>query len=285
MFSELRKAYSVFENAGIDNHLFEVLHLFNIASGGALDTVDTSLRNLQNLDLKEIARKRKEGVPMEYIIGTATFAGLRFYCDPKTIVPTAYTKVLVDVIVDFLKQRQKSAGEQTIIEIGTGCGNISISVAMQTEGVKILATDISQEALETARKNVDIYNLNDRITLIPGDMFAPFHGQGYDGTIDLVTCNPPYIPTSSLTKLAPEVVNHQPRVALEAGPYGMNIFMKLINDSLLILKPGGILAFEIGASQEKLVDRIFSRNEGYEDIRYCQDEDGIIRVVSAFKRS
>jgi len=285
MFSELQKAYDIFQNEGIEDPLSEILHLANIASGGALYKVDSSLRDLSHLDLAQLAQKRKEGTPMEYIVGKAAFAGLSLHCTEKTIVPTEYTKVLVDVAVDFLKQRQASVKEQAIIELGTGCGNIAIAIAMQIEGVKILATDISPEALEIARKNLDTYNLSDKITLVCGDLFSPFQGLGYEGSIDLITCNPPYIPTSSLKKLPPEVVKFQPRIALEAGPYGMDFFSKMINDSILMLKPGGVLVFEIGAGQEKLVTRILSRNSGYEDIKYFKDEDGVIRVLSAAKRT
>jgi len=284
MYGELRKAYNIFQNQGVEDPLSEILHLADIISGGALYNVATSLRDLSHLDLAQVAHKRKEGTPMEYILGTATFAGLSLQCTDKTVLPTECTKLLVDVVVDFVKNRQASVKEQTIIEVGTGCGNIAISIAMQTEDVEILATDISSEALGIARENLDTYYLSDKITLVCGDLFSPFHGNGHEGSIDLITCNPPYIPTSSLKKLSREVVEYQPRIALDAGPYGIDFFLRMVNESILMLKPGGVLVFEIGAGQEKLVTRILSRNISYEDIRYFKDKDGVIRVLSATKR-
>jgi release factor glutamine methyltransferase len=221
---------------------------------------------------------------MEYILGTATFAGLRLICTEKTIVPTEYTGLLVDVVVDFIDKRQLSAKEQTIIDVGTGTGNIAIAIALRTESSKILATDISPGALEIAQKNLDIYNLTEKVALVCGDLFSPFQGGVYEGKIDIIACNPPYIPTSSLKKMPREVSEYQPRIALDAGPYGIDFYQRLVCDSISMLKPGGILVFEVGEGQDKLVNRILSRHDGYEDIRYFKDQDNIIRVFSAVKK-
>jgi release factor glutamine methyltransferase len=284
MFEELRKIYELFQSRGIKDPFSEILHLVNILSGGTLNHIDTSIRDM-NLDPSRVTRKRKEGVPMEYILGATTFAGLRLKCSENTIVPTEYTKSLVDVVVDFIDKRQLSVKEQTIIDIGTGTGNIAIAIALRTQNVNILATDISPEALEIAQKNLDAYNLNEKIALICGDLFLPFQGGVYEGQIDVITSNPPYIPTSSLKKMPREVVEYQPRVALDAGPYGIAFYQRLIRDSISMLKPGGILVFEVGEGQDKLVDRILDRHGGYEDIRCFEDQDGIIRVLSAVKKT
>jgi release factor glutamine methyltransferase len=285
MYEEFRRVIEIFRDQGLADPLAEALHLADITSGGAVNSLERSLREQQHGDLVEVARRRKAGAPMEYILGAAAFAGLSLQCNEKTIVPTEYTRLLVDVAADLLEQRRPAAGEQTVIEVGTGCGNIAIAIAVKTEGVKVLATDVSPEALEVARNNLDTYKLNERITLLCGDLFSPFEGRGYEGNIDLIACNPPYIPTSFLKKLAPEVINYQPRVALDAGPYGIDFFQRLVGESAGMLKPGGALVFEIGDGQEKLVARILSRNDGYEDIRYFQDEDGITRVCRAIKRT
>jgi release factor glutamine methyltransferase len=108
---------------------------------------------------------------------------------------------------------------------------------------------------------------------------------GYESEIDLVVCNPPYIPTGSLANLSPEIIDHEPLVALDAGPYGIDIIRRLIADSLSILKPAGILVFEIGEGQEKLAARLLRKNGGYTDVRYHKDGDGTIRVISAKKET
>jgi release factor glutamine methyltransferase len=97
-------------------------------------------------------------------------------------------------------------------------------------------------------------------------------------------CNPPYIPTASLKSLSSEIIDHEPRIALDGGPYGITIFRRLIAGSMSLLKPNGMLFFEIGERQEKLAARLIEKNGGYEDIRYF-DAEGIIRALSANKRA
>lgn len=226
----------------------------------------------------------KEGIPPEYVIGSAVFAGLRLHCSPNTLIPTECTRLLVEVAQGFIEERQKSERHQTVIEVGTGCGNIAVSLAMYTDGARIIASDISREAVDIAQMNIDKFNLNDVVSLLCGDLFSPFYGLGYEEDVDLVICNPPYIPTMSLKKMAPEIVGYQPRIALDGGPYGIEFYRRLTTDSVLMLKPGGILVFEIGVGQEKLVSRILGKNGGYDNIRYSKDEDGKTRVISACKK-
>lgn len=283
MFIELRKIYETFLGQGLEDPFSETMHLANILNGGAVNNIDTAIGDL-NLDPANVATRRKEGVPMEYILGAATFAGLRLICTEKTIVPTEYTGKLVDVVADFIGERQLSVKEQIVVDAGTGTGNIAIAIALRTENVKILATDISSEALEIAQKNVDAYKLNEKIALIGGDLFAPFRGGEYEGNIDIIACNPPYIPTSSLKKMPREVREYQPRVALDAGPYGMDFYQRLVREAPAMLKPGGMLVFEAGEGQDKLVNRILSQHGGYENIRYFKDQSDIVRVFSAVKK-
>ena len=96
-------------------------------------------------------------------------------------------------------------------------------------------------------------------------------------------CNPPYIPTASLSKLSPEIIDHEPRVALDGGPFGIDLYRRLIADSQFMLKPEGMLFFEIGERQEKMASRLLEKNGGYEDVQYFTD-DGKIRAIRATKK-
>jgi release factor glutamine methyltransferase len=144
-----------------------------------------------------------------------------------------------------------------------------------------LASDISAEAIALAQTNVDKFALPDRVSLFCGDLFAPVQNLGYEGKVSIVICNPPYIPTGSLDKLAPEIIDHEPVVALDAGQYGINIYRRLVTDALLFLKPGGTLTFEIGAGQEKIAMRLLQKTGGYERITPVVDKNGVIRVITA----
>ena len=283
MFSEFLQIYDLFKKQGVEAPLLETLRLFNLASKGMLKNIDLSFFKEKKMDLDHLVQKRKEGMPLEYIVGEAAFMGSLFFCSPDTLIPTEETKLLVNVALDFVKKRQKSEINQILIDMGTGCGNIAISIAMNSNNTKVLASDLSTEAVEVAQKNVNRFNLQERVSLFCGDLFLPFQNSEYAGKVDIVVCNPPYIPTSSLSKLAPEIVNYEPHLALDAGPYGINIFRRVITDSLLVLKPKGILCFEIGLGQEKLVGRLLEKNENYEQVEYYKAR-GQVRVISAVKK-
>ena len=283
MFNDFLKAYDLFREYGVENPLLETLRLFDLVSKRHLSKIDVSLLREEKIDLRHVAEKKKEGVPFEYIIGMATFMGLILYCSPDTLIPRQETELLVKVTFDFIREKQQLENDLTIIDVGTGCGNIAVSLAMNSDNTNILACDISPAAIEIARKNVNKFVLQKRVSLFCGDLLSPFHNLGYEEKIDVVVCNPPYIPTGSLPKLSPEIIDHEPKVALDAGAFGIDIYRRLISDSLSVLKPKGILVFEIGIGQEKLVARLLERKAGYEDIRYF-DDGAQIRVISAKKK-
>jgi len=282
MFDNFFESYNAFQDHGAENPLLETLRLFDLLSAGALRKMDLSSLSGQNIDVAELAQKRKEGMPLEYIIGMATFMGLTLSCSPDTLIPREETELLVRVALDFIKKQQETENDLTLIDMGTGCGNIAVALAMNSDNTKILATDVSPGAVEIARKNVNAFELQERVSLFCGDLFSPFHGLGYEEKIDLIVCNPPYIPTGSLRKLSPEIIDYEPTVALDAGSYGIDFYRRLISGSLSILKPKGILVFEIGIGQEKLVAKLFERKKGYEDIGYF-DDGTHVRVMSAGK--
>jgi release factor glutamine methyltransferase len=282
MFNHFIQAYNVFNESGVDNPLLETLRLFDLLSGNALRKMDLYPLTEKKIDLADLAQKRKEGMPLEYIIKMATFMGLAFYCSSGALIPREETELLAKVTIDLIKERQGIENNLIIVDVGTGCGNIAVSLAMNSEHTKILAVDISQSAIEIAQKNVNKFNLQQRISLFCGDLFSPINDLGYEEKIDVIVCNPPYIPTGSLSKLAPEIIDHEPKVALDAGPFGINFYRRLINDSLSILKPNGILVFEIGVGQEKLVARLLEKKEGYKNIVFF--DDGLnVRVIKAVK--
>jgi len=284
MFDDFLQSYDVFQKRGVEDPLLEILRLFDLLSNGALRELDLSALKPKGIDLDYIAQRRKEGVPLEYILGAATFMGLTLSCSPDTLIPRQETELLVNIALDFIEKRQKSEEDVTVIDMGTGCGNTAVSLAMNSARAKILASDVCPAAVEVARRNVDKHDLQDRVLLFCGDLFSPFCGSEYQERIDVVVCNPPYMPTGSLSKLPREVIDHEPRLALDAGSYGVDFYRRLIADSLPILKPKGVLVFEIGAGQEKLVAKLLDKRKGYEDTGYF-DDGSCIRVISTVKRA
>lgn len=220
------------------------------------------------------------GVPPQYILGRALFMGNTFYCTSDTLIPRPETSLLVRTAYNYIEEKRRNGTDaQTVIEIGTGCGNIAVSLAMLCNGgVKILASDISAAAVEVARRNIQRYKADSKVSLFCGDLYAPFTERQVSA--DMVICNPPYIPTTSLKKLARQIIDHEPTVALDGGAYGLCMFRRIIDESSKVLKPGGIIMFEIGEGQERMIERLFATRESFTNIKYFTYEDRV-RVVSA----
>ncbi len=284
MFNDFLLSYSTLETSGVENSLFETLRLFDLLSSGALRRTNLSLLDEDNIDLRDLIQKRKQGIPWEYILGQAHFMGHLFFCSPDTLIPRDETKLLVDAALESINKRERVDNDLTLIEIGTGCGNLAVTLAMHSRYTKILASDISPAAVNVAQKNVYRFNLQHRVALFAGDLFSPFQSLGYEGKIDFVVCNPPYIPTGQLGRLSGEIVVHEPRVALDGGPCGIDFYHRLITESLPMLKPGGMLFFEIGERQEKPVIRLLENNGGYYDIEFFTSNANVRAIRTVKKR-
>ncbi len=284
MFEFILQLHEAFSQAGLDDPLQETLNLCDILSGGALRALDgRSPQSLtaQNVSLDEIIAKRQQGVPLEYILQQTVFMGRPFTCTPAALIPRAETELLVRTVLKHAASLETES--LTIVDVGTGSGNIAVSLALELPHSRVFAMDISPEAVAQAQKHVEQYQLQDRVTVSCGDLFAPLAGLELEQKVDIVVCNPPYIPSGSLDKMAAEIIEHEPLVALDAGPYGINIFRRLVQDALTFLRPEGLLAFEFGAGQEVLVQRLLQKSGGYENMQPIEDHNGTPRVFKAKK--
>ena len=275
MFEFIVQLHEAFSQAGLDDPLKETLHLCDILSEGALRQLNG--RSLADMDLHQLIQQRQQNVPLEYILGRTVFMGRPFTCTPDTLIPRAETELLVRTVLQRLAALP-SEKSLTIVDVGTGCGNIAISLALALPQSHVLALDISLKAVERAQAHVDQYQLQDRLSLLCGDLFAPLADKQLENEVDVVVCNPPYIPSGSLNKMSAEIVAHEPLVALDAGPYGINIFRRLVQDAPLYLRSGGLLAFEIGAGQEIFVRRLLQKSGKYEQVEAIADENGTLRM-------
>jgi release factor glutamine methyltransferase len=280
MFAEFQKIYKALEGQDIENPLEETLKLYDILSKRAISMLDKNIYSEMGVSLDRLASERKKGLPTEYIIGKAPFMGQFFYCSPDALIPRAETELLTQRSIDLIKTRWPEQDQVSVIDMGTGCGNIAVSIALNVKWAKVLACDLNDGHMAIAKKNVQNFNLQGRITLFCGDLFGPIENKGYDHGIDMIVCNPPYIPTGSLNKLDPEIKDNEPVTAFDGGPFGIDIYRRLINDAVKFLKSSGILIFEIGVGQKDLVGRLIKRNGNYRDIEYFDDGEQV-RVVKA----
>lgn len=218
--------------------------------------------------------RRGAGVPVAYITGIKEFYSLDFIVDESVLIPRPETEFLVSESLMDIRMKKLSA--PSILEIGTGSGAVAISLATSLDDGNIIATDISEDALQVAKQNCERHDVLRRVTLKPGDLYKPVAGR----TFDLIVSNPPYLTDTEMKQLPPEVQN-EPSTALAAGPEGLDVIAPLVNGAPEHLHQNGCLIFEIGAAQEDAVIRLLEKIEHMEASHVTRDYAGLPRVVVA----
>jgi release factor glutamine methyltransferase len=221
--------------------------------------------------LRGLVRRRGKGEPLQHLLGTVEFCGRTFLCDNRAMVPRPETEQLVELLFSNFKSELASA---RIADVGTGSGVIALSLAAELPEAKIVAADISEDALALGSENAERLGLSDRVTFVKSDLL-----KNAEGVFDLIAANLPYISTEQRQSLSREVL-HDPEVALFAGARGDELMWKLIALAPSRLRPGGILALEIGAGQsEALMSTLAEKN--YRDISAEKDYSGMTRFLFA----
>ena len=230
---------------------------------------ERELTETELVPLRELVKRRSEGEPLQHLLGTVEFCGLTFLCDKRAMVPRLETEQLVELVESRIENR-----ESRIVDVGTGSGVIAISLAAKFPEAKILAVDISDDALALAQENAAILNLKDRVQFLKSRLL-----ENVEGAFDLIVANLPYISTQDRRTLSREVL-HDPEVALFAGKRGDELVRELIDQAPTRLHPGGLLALEIGLGQsETLLSALAEKN--YRDICSKNDYNGVTRFIFA----
>jgi len=269
-----------FKERGIDSPRLEAEILLACALG--IRRIDLYVRHDQIVDdagrarFRDMVRRRQEGCPTAHIVGKKEFYSLDFAVSPATLIPRPDTELLVD---EALRQA-KPLTDPLIADIGTGTGCVAVALAHRLPKARIVAVDISPEALETARGNATRLGVADRVDFRLGDLLAPLAGL----RPDLIVSNPPYIPTNYIAGLDPGVRDHEPALALDGGPDGLRVIERLAEQALSLLAPGGRLLVEIGAGQEEGARGVLTR-AGFTVESVRKDGGGHPRVVRAGRPS
>ena len=215
--------------------------------------------------------------PLQYIIGETEWFGLKIKCCPSALVPRPETEIVVERALELIADRE----EPLVADIGTGTGCLAIAIALSRTDARVVATDISSDALSLARENVTCHGVEARVTLRQGDLFEPL---GPDAVFDLIISNPPYVLESEYFSLMAEVREHEPRMALVAGEDGLAVIRPLISGAHLHLKSGGLLAFEIGEQQAADARRLVADCGMYDLLDTIIDYNDKSRGIVARKR-
>lgn len=223
----------------------------------------------QEVYLKLIAR-RCERVPLQHITGEQEFMGLPFRVTPDVLIPRQDTEVLVEECLRHL------APGNIFLDLCTGSGCILVSLLHYAKGTFGTGADLSGKALAVAKGNVEANGVEAR--LVQGDLFEPV-----TGTFDLIVSNPPYIASAEIETLAPEVREHEPRMALDGTADGLFFYRRIVQESPSYLKEGGWLCMEIGYDQGAAVRQLMEA-QGFATVSVIKDLAGLDRVVSGCYR-
>ena len=194
----------------------------------------------------EAIQRRVKRAPVAYITGEREFFGLAFEVRPAVLIPRPETELLVEQAIQLIGHRPS-----LVVDVGAGSGCIAIALALHCSQARLVATDISSDALHIARRNAARHGVADRLYFIQTDLLA-----GLKGPVDLLASNPPYISTSEMETLTPEITQYEPRLALTDGGTGLSIIAKILAEAPAIIRPGGVLLLEFGAGQGPQVLRL-----------------------------
>ncbi len=222
---------------------------------------------------KELIKRRVEGCPVAYLVGKKEFHGLEFQVSPAVLIPRPDSEHVVLECIALVK----SAATPRILDVGTGSGNLAVTLAKHIPTAQVTATDQSPEALEVAKANAAKQGVMERLRFLHGDLLAPVSGE----TFDFIVSNPPYIAHEDLKNLPVGVRDFEPRLALDGGPGGFEVFDRLISQIGPCLLSGGYLLIEIGAPQEKGARERIGKLAGFELAPTIYDYSGHPRVIKA----
>lgn len=223
--------------------------------------------------LRQMVARRANREPLQHIIGDTSFRGFIIKCDPRALIPRPETESLVDMA----KEALKGIENPFIVEVGTGTAAISIACAKEIAGAKVLATDISEDALSLARENAEANSLGDTLAFSKGDLLDAVTATD---KIDCLIANLPYIPDGEKGKLQPEVDKFDPALALYGGPDGLTLVRKLLQQTEGKLSAGAPILLEIGSEQAEVLKNEAANYPWLEFSGIHKDYCGNVRFVS-----
>lgn len=272
----LRWATEDFRARGLQSARLDAeLLLAHALSTTRVQLVVDSKRPLEAAELasfRELVKRRRTREPIAYLVGQREFYGRPFRVDRRVLVPRPDTEALVDVALERTRRISMAA---RVLDLCTGSGCVAITLARERPTSRVVATDLSIDALELARENAQrlgAYNVAFRL----GDLFGAL-----DPTcrFDLIAANPPYVARGEIDALQSDVRDHEPRIALDGGEDGLAVARRIVADAPAHLTPSGVLALEVGAGEADAVASLL-RCSGFVEIACRRDYGGIERVVS-----
>ena len=267
----LNAAASYLEKRGVESARLNAEHLLAHVLGMPRRIelylqFERPLSEVERAPLRDLVKRRGEGVPLQHLLGEVEFCGRLFICDARALIPRPETELLVELVL------KESGAAASILDVATGSGVIGLSLALSRPDVAVTLCDISPEALSLATENALRHGIADKVTRKESNLL-----DSVEGIFDIIVSNPPYIPTTDIATLSREVLN-DPVLALDGGAEGLRIVERLIKDSLTRMSSGGLLALEIGHDQAARVVEIL-KVHNFRDIVVHRDYQDVERFV------
>lgn len=237
---------------------------------------DRPASELERAAFRELVERAARHEPVDYLVGQAPFFSMMLKVNPNVMIPRPSTETLVEHVIEH-SRRAPGFSAPLIADIGTGCGCIAIALAKHISNGRVIATDISGEALAVAKENARLQGVLDRIEFRQGDLLEPVRGMRFQYLVS----NPPYISDAEWEQVAPNVKNYEPAIALRGGVDGLDYIRRLIAQAPAYLDRPGQLVLEIAASQRQAALELAQRTPGLTNARVLVDHEGLPRVLVA----
>lgn len=240
---------------------------------------DAVLTQEQCKETERLCARRAQREPLQYILGTQSFMSLELHTDARALIPRPETELLGEYCVQEIKRAYGEKRPVLLLDMCTGSGALALGIAAQAGNVRAVGADISREALTLAAENCALCGLEDRVSFVRSDLFSSVEGQ-----YDAIVSNPPYIPSKVILSLEPEVRSYEPKLALDGGETGTEIYARLIPQAAQRLKEGGFLALEAEDFEFDAIERMFDDTGCFENFRTFCDYSGQKRFCSAKRK-
>jgi release factor glutamine methyltransferase len=221
---------------------------------------------------RELIKRRRSGEPIAYILGRREFFALPFRVDAPVLIPRPDTELLVETALNESRERSMFG---RLLDLCTGSGCVAIAFARERPTWRVTAVDLSRDAVAVARDNAARSGVARTVAVLEGDLFAAL---APDARFELITANPPYIPSAEVETLELDIRGFEPRLALDGGTDGLEVTRRVISGAAAHLAPGGLLALEIGSEQGAAALGLLEA-AGFSETRSLRDLGGHERVV------
>jgi len=223
--------------------------------------------------LRQAVEVRATGTPLQYVTGEMPFRHIVVKVVPGVFIPRPETEILVDSALGATRGIE----EPRIVDLCTGSGCVACSIAEERAQARVWATELDATALGVARDNVERLGLGDRVSVLEGDLFDPLP-RDLRGGVDAVVANPPYVSSEDMNDLPEEVFGHEPHLALDGGPDGLDVARRIMRDALEWLAPGRVLLMEL--DERRVEDAANEMQAWYEGVETVSDLADRPRIVS-----